>query len=129
MRKLILQIGDRELVTKITFAVASELSRRVGDPLHISREMAKEQHFSELGIAYKSSFEWNVENIVETLFIAAKAADPTITRDEIADLVIAVGFIHAQLAALTLISNIIEPNSEELQKRVGEVQNEGSAGN
>lgn len=120
MRKMTASLGGYELELAATFAAASDLSEKVGDPLAIAREAQIEAMLSGVGQVYHPKWQFTVKNVPTILHIGMKAAGSDMSLDKVQEMVVENGFMEAKAIALDYVAMIVTPKSQELDDEGGE---------
>jgi hypothetical protein len=120
MRKMTASLGGHELELAATFAAASDLSEKVGDPLAIAREAQIEAMLSGVGQVYHPKWQFTVKNVPTILHIGMKAAGNDMSLDKVQEMVVENGFMEAKSIALDYVAMIVTPKSQELNDEGGE---------
>jgi len=112
MRTVTVELGNKEFTLTADFATSLEIAEKVGDPLTIAREGVLERMMLESGVTYEPKWRFTILNVVEIIYIGAKAHDSEITRKMIQNAVFEAGFFSARDSAVEYLASIIGPQPE-----------------
>ena len=112
-RSMTAALGGEAIELAATFKAASEIGKKVADPLFIVREIALTAMLESQGVERDPKFRFTVENIAQILHIGLAAAGDKRDLGAVQDLAFAAGFFPAMNAARDYINLICIPQNEE----------------
>ena len=113
MRESTYELGDESVRLVANFQASIQIAKEIYDPLEIMRIASLEQLFQTRGIPYTPPWKFDVENIPQMIYIGYKAAGGTKPLEHIQNLCFDAGFIESSAVAITYLTTIVGPTSEE----------------
>lgn len=119
-RRMTVTLGGDDVTLAATFDAAAEVMEKVADPLAIARDAATEQAMASVGMVYDPRFKWTVRNVPQVIQIGMKAAGDKRDLKAVQEMVFAIGFIEATGVAISYITMLVTPQSEEIGEEKGD---------
>lgn len=113
-RRMTATLAGEEVTLAATFDAASEIKRKVHDPIAIARDAATEQSLASQGIVYDARFKWDVDNVPLVIHIGMKAAGDKRDLKAVQEMVFDHGLIESSGLAVQFVTILVTPHSEEI---------------
>jgi hypothetical protein len=113
MRTVIIALGDQTFDLGVTFGAATDIAKRVADPLMMAREAQVEAGMAAAGLNYQPKWVPTVDNVPVILHIGMKAAGGDMTLAQVQELCADAGFMEARDQAMNYVAAIVTPKAQE----------------
>lgn len=113
MRTFPVELGELQLDLAVTFGVAADLAKNIGDPMAMARDGAAAIAAERIGIAYQAKFAWGVDNIPKAIWLGAKPNHPDLKLSAVQEACVDVGFMNAMQIADAFVAQFLVVSGKE----------------
>jgi len=112
-RSMTATLAGEEIELVATFGAASEIEKKVGDPMAITREIFLSGMMEAGNVSYEPKWKYTIHNLPVIIHTGMKAGGDKRTLEQVQELVFDAGFYNVRDVANDYLALLVAPQAEE----------------